>query len=391
MWFDYKLSGDDATVWISPMDGSSVNQFSGTNTTYKKIYDHLKNEYSGGNVTDTYTLTDGSTVTITYKLASDGHKICTPGQITNLGKIYDDPSIGTAWYYVLNTTGSASNGLAATSFMLPRTKFGFHGAGGYAKIPIAVSSNVQTNLTEKEMFLYFYTGTEDNSLTDLSKGRLINITTPSGNTRTRTVEVNVADNLKSGAGTAAMPIVGMSDNNSFVGKNLGFLLDHDAANNTIKVKSNFTGDASFVGVSNGQLVAADPPSNKLSILDIYPVGSVYISVYGQFDPNVSFGGTWERFGSGRCLWGAKLDNSDLGVTISAGLPTIPNHSHDLIIGSVMPASSSQSGAALHGKPNTCNCYSSTKSSITQSADIIYGKSSTVQPPAIGVIFWKRIN
>ncbi len=69
--------------------------------------------------------------------------------------------------------------------------------------------------------------------------------------------------------------------------------------------------------------AAKPIQREiLTILDIYPVGSVYLSLNASFDPNTSFGGTWERFGAGRCLWGVGEDNSGLGEKLAASLPNI---------------------------------------------------------------------
>lgn len=47
-------------------------------------------------------------------------------------------------------------------------------------------------------------------------------------------------------------------------------------------------------------------------LQAYPVGSVYISISSNFNPNTSFGGTWERFGQGRTLVGEGTGND--GVT-----------------------------------------------------------------------------
>ena len=59
----------------------------------------------------------------------------------------------------------------------------------------------------------------------------------------------------------------------------------------------------------------------VSIDQIYPIGSVYITIEPTFDPNEAFEGTsWERFGAGRCLWGANEDNSNVGSEIEAGLP-----------------------------------------------------------------------
>lgn len=47
-------------------------------------------------------------------------------------------------------------------------------------------------------------------------------------------------------------------------------------------------------------------------LQAYPVGSVYISISSNFNPNTSFGGKWERFGQGRTLVGEGTGND--GVT-----------------------------------------------------------------------------
>lgn len=47
-------------------------------------------------------------------------------------------------------------------------------------------------------------------------------------------------------------------------------------------------------------------------LQAYPVGSVYISISSNFNPNTSFGGKWERFGQGRTLIGE--GTGDDGVT-----------------------------------------------------------------------------
>lgn len=104
----------------------------GRSIAYEDVYNHLLADYKAvqgeATKTDTYTTSSGSTVTITYFLAPDGHKICWPSQIANLNTILNDESIGEAWYYVIDTT------LDKESFRLPRTRYGFHGDRGYAKI-----------------------------------------------------------------------------------------------------------------------------------------------------------------------------------------------------------------------------------------------------------------
>ena len=78
---------------------------------YVAAYNHLVADASGGT---SKTETVGS-YTITYTLATDGHKITTDE--TTVANIYNES--GVAWYYVLDTTNQR--------FKLPRTKYGFTG------------------------------------------------------------------------------------------------------------------------------------------------------------------------------------------------------------------------------------------------------------------------
>ena len=97
-WFDHEV---DDTSWLradtySWQDG----------TVYSRVYDHLVEDIDGETAT---TETIGS-YTITYYLASDGHKIILPDQETTAVNIYN--STGSAWYYILDTDN--------TRFKLPR-------------------------------------------------------------------------------------------------------------------------------------------------------------------------------------------------------------------------------------------------------------------------------
>lgn len=55
-----------------------------------------------------------------------------------------------------------------------------------------------------------------------------------------------------------------------------------------------------------------------SIYDaIYPVGSIYISVYST-NPSSLFGGTWERFANGRCLVGVSESETEFSTVLKTG-------------------------------------------------------------------------
>ena len=74
-----------------------------------------------------------------------------------------------------------------------------------------------------------------------------------------------------------------------------------------------------------------------SILEAYPVGSIYISATST-NPGTIFGGTWESFGSGRTLVGVDSNDDDFKTVGKTGgekthtltLAEIPSHSHGLL-------------------------------------------------------------
>ena len=78
---------------------------------------------------------------------------------------------------------------------------------------------------------------------------------------------------------------------------------------------------------------------RLSILDVYPVGSIYMSVV-ETNPAELFGGTWEAIAPGRVLVGAGV--SDFNINYVAGTmggsrartltsSNIPKHTHTVEI------------------------------------------------------------
>lgn len=119
---------------------------------------------------------------------------------------------------------------------------------------------------------------------------------------------------------------------------------------------------------------------------IYPIGSIYLSLDGTFDPNVSFGGTWLRikdtFLYGAADSGAYTIGEDGGekehtLTVSE----MPSHSHsyDVIkgIGSDIP---------MFYSGNNNEMYSYASSTSNEGG----GQSHNNMPPYLCVNMWKRI-
>lgn len=126
--------------------------------------------------------------------------------------------------------------------------------------------------------------------------------------------------------------------------------------------------------------------------EFFPVGAVYLSISND-NPADIFGGTWVKKGQGRCLWGS--DGSNVAdSTIAAGLPNITGKFSDY----------DGCGSTLRGASGAFafagNYDSETKSAGSDDwgkwinfdasrSNSIYGRSSTVQPPAYVVNIWVR--
>ena len=125
----------------------------------------------------------------------------------------------------------------------------------------------------------------------------------------------------------------------------------------------------------------------------FPVGSIYLSVTNT-NPSASFPGTeWKSIGAGRVLQGAD-DAHAAGTEIEAGLPNITGYmnrfygemaiSGDVTSGAFYPSVGYSKTYAVnweHGKRAV--------SFDASRCSAIYGKSNTVQPPALAVYIWQR--
>lgn len=138
--------------------------------------------------------------------------------------------------------------------------------------------------------------------------------------------------------------------------------------------------------------------NKAMIDRFYPVGTMYISVNKDFNPNNSWGGTWVLEDAGRFLESTKTA-TQLNTTVAAGLPNITGqavtaHSSGTCYFNVTNASGAfYSGNTVNnnGKPainSTFSGHNMLYMNASRSSSI-YGNSTTVQPPAKYVYMWRR--
>lgn len=129
---------------------------------------------------------------------------------------------------------------------------------------------------------------------------------------------------------------------------------------------------------------------------LYPVGSIYLSLVKQ-DPGTWIAGTrWSLIDSGYALWTTTAN--DAGSPIPAGLPNIKGYiqSNSWALGGNDSDTTSQ--GALKGEDYTKNTSKGVSSSAVYMSKIsfdasnstaIYGKSYTVQPPAMKIYAYRR--
>lgn len=130
---------------------------------------------------------------------------------------------------------------------------------------------------------------------------------------------------------------------------------------------------------------------KRALLDAHPVGSIYLTIKDE-NPSAKFGGTWEKLPASVCLQTADTTHG-AGTTIAAGLPNITGSFYgDMVSRDTLVTAT----GAFHfggGKGNfnlgsTYNLNNGFTFDASRSS-AIYGKSTTVQPPAYALIAWRR--
>ena len=171
------------------------------------------------------------------------------------------------------------------------------------------------------------------------------------------------------------------------------LLRTKAAGSSTEVYDGLDSESTTSALSANQgRILKEILDGKLSADDVYPVGSIYLSVAKTVlnsSPASWLGGTWELLPEGYALWTTQ-QNAYGGTIIGAGLPNI--------IGTFQGgASANTETSGVFTKETGGNGYGGSgtkfaKYTFDASANgtTLYGRSNTVQPPAYCVFAWKRI-
>ncbi len=128
---------------------------------------------------------------------------------------------------------------------------------------------------------------------------------------------------------------------------------------------------------------------------VYPVGSIYMSTTSTTSPASLFGGNWTMLPEGYALWTA---SSGALQTIQAGLPEISGRVHGVWGCVTFDHNPEASGALWLGSQITNGSASGSGWQMylhdlqlnASYSNSLYGKSSSVQPPAIKVYAWRRV-
>lgn len=129
--------------------------------------------------------------------------------------------------------------------------------------------------------------------------------------------------------------------------------------------------------------------NTAAILSaVYPVGSVYISVSGSLPAPIAAIGTWVQMATGKTLWNVDPTVTAPGTEIAAGLPNIKGQISGARFDTHTGAFSTVVETGLPESGDDWNTGLTIEFDASKSNEI-YGKSDTVQPPAIAVTMWQR--
>ena len=138
------------------------------------------------------------------------------------------------------------------------------------------------------------------------------------------------------------------------------------------------------------------------LYNVWPIGSIYISVVNT-NPSEYFGGTWEAFGTGKCLVGVDTSQSEFNTVMKTGgekthkltVNEMPSHNHqyeDITGNRSLNGQFGRSGyyesESYMGVTNSVIAYVDADFRMTYVGG---SESHNNLQPYITVYMWKRIN
>ena len=166
----------------------------------------------------------------------------------------------------------------------------------------------------------------------------------------------------------------------------------EATNATIHMltssATSFTGELKYSDDDGDYNVLTEKDlTTRITTVDsIYPVGSVYLSMDANFNPNVTWvGTTWEKLADGIFL----ESNAVPGTETEAGLPNITGNSYNIQgVGYSVDGAFTKTALGNASWSGNIGGYHHLHFDASRSS-AVYGKSTTVQPHSITVVMWKR--
>lgn len=142
---------------------------------------------------------------------------------------------------------------------------------------------------------------------------------------------------------------------------------------------------------------------NLNLLDVYPVGSIYLSTMNT-DPATLFGGVWTPFGEGRCLVGVDTNQTEFNtVELTGGSKYLQSHTHtmDLAGNHTHNGKIKQTDGHYSGSSNEARKYDETGGLEVQLTNLAGNHTHIVHatgagdsgnlPPYITVYMYKRVS
>ena len=155
-------------------------------------------------------------------------------------------------------------------------------------------------------------------------------------------------------------------------------------------------DIGGVKIGAGIDVAEDGTiSTNVSVGTVFPVGSIYLSK-NPTSPAALFGGTWVKIAENRAIMGASSTHA-AGTPVEAGLPNVigdswlrPNENKIVENGPFYLTNTKNRNPSVGMYAENVSNSASVGFDASRS-NPIYGRSSTVQPPALYINIWERVS